>query len=236
MTTLRNDVSVIVPTLCEADNLPILVPRIAAALAAAGLSGEIIIVDDDSPDGTEAACNELAQRFPVRLLVRKGERGLAGAVLHGMRHAFGAVLVVMDADLSHPPEAIPALVDALGCGAADFAIGSRYIRGGRTDAGWGVFRRLMSRVATTLARPLARARDPLAGFFAIRRATVARCSPLDPVGFKIGLELMVKCGCRQIKEIPITFHDRHKGTSKLTVREQVNYLRHLARLYAYRWG
>src|SRR5438270_2504382 len=135
------DVSVIVPTYCEAENLPLLVPRIVAACPAA----EILIVDDDSPDATAAVCAQLA----VRLLVRKGERGLAGAVLHGMRHALGDVFVVMDADLSHPPEAIPALVDAIRTG-ADFAIGSRYVRGGRTDAGWGTWRRLTSRVATLL--------------------------------------------------------------------------------------
>lgn len=231
MSTSRPDVSVIVPTYCEAENLPVLVPCIAAVLAAARLSSEILIVDDDSPDATIAVCADL----PVRVLVRKGERGLASAVLHGMRHAQGDVIVVMDADLSHPPEAIPALVDAIRDG-ADFAIGSRYVSGGRTDAHWGMRRRLLSRIATLLARPLTTARDPLAGFFAIGRATAARGAPLDPVGFKIGLELMVKCGCRRIREIPIAFRDRHKGASKLTVREKANYLRQLARLYRYQWG
>ena len=222
MNPSRPDVSVIVPTYCEAENLPLLVPRIAAACPAA----EILIVDDDSPDATAAVCAEL----PVRLLVRKGERGLASAVLYGMHHAQGDVRVVMDADLSHPPEAIPALVDAIRAG-ADFAIGSRYVRGGRTDADWSRWRRLMSRVATLLARPLTPARDPLAGYFAIPRGTFANGGPFDPVGFKIGLELMVKCDCRRVREVPITFRDRHKGVSKLTGREVVNYLRHLARLY-----
>jgi dolichol-phosphate mannosyltransferase len=223
MSPARPDVSVIVPTYCEADNVPLLVPRIAAACPGA----EILIVDDDSPDATVAVCAGL----PVRLLVRKGERGLASAVLHGMRQARGDVFVVMDADLSHPPETIPALVDAIR-GGADFAIGSRYVYGGRTDAGW--WRRLTSRVATALARPLTTARDPLAGFFAIGRETFARGGPFDPVGFKIGLELMVKCGCRRVREVPIAFRDRHKGASKLTLREDVNYLRHLARLYRFR--
>ncbi len=169
MNPSRPDVSVIVPTYCEADNLPILVPRIAAACPGA----EILIVDDDSPDATVAACGELAERYPLRLLVRKPERGLASAVLHGMRHAQGDVFVVMDADLSHPPETIPALVDAIRSG-ADFAIGSRYAPGGGTDASWGMGRRLISKLATLLARPLTPARDPLAGFFAIRRTTFAR--------------------------------------------------------------
>jgi dolichol-phosphate mannosyltransferase len=228
------EVSVIVPAYCEADNLPLLVPRISAALAATGLTGEILIVDDASPDATAEVCNRLAESFPLRLLVRHGERGLASAVLHGLRAAQGAILVVMDADLSHPPEAIPALVEAIHSGEADFAIGSRYVRGGKTDPAWGTWRRLNSRIATLLARPLTRARDPLAGFFALRRATFAAGGPFDPVGFKIGLELMVKCDCRRIAEVPITFHDRQRGASKLTWHRRIDYLRHLVRLYRYR--
>ncbi len=227
------DVSVIVPTYCEGDNLPNLIPRIAAALGQAGLRGEIVIVDDDSPDDTAPACKELALQHNIRLLVRKGERGLAGAVLAGMGQARGRTLVVMDADLSHPPAAIPDLVVALDAG-ADFAIGSRYVAGGATDASWGILRRLNSKVATLLARPLVAARDPLAGFFALRRDTFVNGDPVEPLGFKIGLELMVKCGCRHIKEIPITFCDRRHGSSKLTLRVQLHYLRHLLRLYAYR--
>jgi dolichol-phosphate mannosyltransferase len=230
------DVSVIVPTYCEGTNLPLLIPRIAAAFAAAGLHGEIVVVDDDSPDDTVAVCQELARQYPLRLLVRKQVRGLAGAVLHGMRQAQGTVLVAMDADLSHPPERIPALVEAVRSGAADFAIGSRYVAGGRTEASWGLGRWLNSRIATLLARPLTAARDPLAGFFALRRATFLAGAPFDPVGFKIGLELLVKCGCRQVKEVPITFHDRQRGRSKLSFQERINYLRHLGRLYAFRLG
>jgi dolichol-phosphate mannosyltransferase len=210
------------------------VPRVVAALEQAGLRGEILIVDDDSPDDTEPACKELALSYPVRLVIRKGERGLAGAVLHGLRLADSPVLVVMDADLSHPPESIPALVDSIRSGAADFAIGSRYVAGGSTSRDWGLLRRLNSRVATLLARPLTSAADPLAGFFALRRATFDGSAALDPVGFKIGLELLVKCACRRVKEVPIAFHERQHGRSKLSVREQLAFLRHLARLYAYR--
>jgi dolichol-phosphate mannosyltransferase len=154
-----------------------------------------------------------------------------------MRAAQGDVLVVMDADLSHPPEKIPDLVAAIRSGAADFAIGSRYIAGGGLGAEWGFFRWLNSRCATLLARPLTSVRDPLAGFFAMSRATFAAGAPFDPIGFKIGLELIVKCGCRRIEETPITFEARHAGHSKMTFREQLNYLRHLRRLYYYKlWG
>lgn len=229
------DVCVIIPTLQEAENLQVLIPRVAGVLADAGLQGEILIVDDDSRDGTVELCQRMAAEYPVQLLVRERERGLSSAVLHGMRHARGGVLVVMDADLSHPPEKIPELVEALDNEDADFAIGSRYVRGGRTDENWGVLRWLNSKIATILARPLTSARDPMAGFLAIRRATFLRADALNPIGYKIGLELMVKCGCRNVKEIPIHFRDRRHGKSKLNFRERLNYLIHLVRLFDYRF-
>jgi dolichol-phosphate mannosyltransferase len=168
--------------------------------------------------------------------VRKNERGLSSAVIAGMGLAKGNVLVVMDADLSHPPEMISALVAALDDQAVDFVIGSRYVSGGGTDEDWGLFRYLNSKVATWLARPLTSAKDPMAGFFAIRKPTFERAfEELNPVGYKIGLELIVKGGCRQIAEVPIQFHDRVHGESKLSFREQLNYVRHLKRLYEYRF-
>ena len=233
----RPDVSVVVPTYREAENLPELIARLAAAADAAGLSWEALIVDDDSRDGTEAVCERLAKTHPVRLILRKNERGLATAAVRGLSEGRGAVLCVMDADLSHPPEALPDLVAAVagadGRGGADFAIGSRYVPGGRIDAGWGRFRQLNSKVATRLARGLTDAADPLAGFFALRRETFAACGPLDPVGYKIGLELLVKCGARTVREVPITFRDRTRGSSKLTLGQQLAYLRHLGKLYAF---
>jgi dolichol-phosphate mannosyltransferase len=230
------EVSVIVPTYREAENLPVLVPKISDALERAGLTGEILIVDDNSPDDTEPCCRELALSYPLRLLIRREERGLSSAVVHGLRQARGRVLVVMDADLSHPPEKVPDLVGAVESGQGDFVIGSRYVAGGSTEEGWGVYRWLNSKVATLLAWPLASARDPLAGFFALNRTTFESANRLDPVGYKIGLELMVKCRCRKVKEVPIAFGNRLHGASKLSLKEQVNYLRHLKRLYEYRLG
>src|SRR5947209_17567761 len=110
MSTIHDcEVSVIIPTYLEARNLPVLVPRVAAALDQAGLRREILIIDDNSPDDTEAVCKELARTYPVRLVIRRDERGLSSAVLHAMRQASGDVLLVMDADLSHPPEKVPDL-------------------------------------------------------------------------------------------------------------------------------
>ncbi len=229
------DLSVIIPTFREVENLPILIPRLTEALTAAGLNAEILVIDDDSQDGTEMLCKELALQYPVRLIIRTSERGLASAVVLGLKEARGEVLAVMDADLSHPPEKVPDLVRALRLGGADFVIGSRYILGGRTDEKWGWFRWLNSKVATLLARPLTLARDPMAGFFALSRASYQKAADrLDPIGYKIGLELIVKSGCRNIAEVPIEFCDRTKGTSKLNFRQQLDYLRHLARLYLFR--
>jgi dolichol-phosphate mannosyltransferase len=228
--------SIVIPTFREAENLGMLVPRVFECLADAAISGELIIVDDDSGDGTADLCDRLRRRYRVRLLTRKSERGLSTAVIHGMNHARGEVIVVMDADLSHPPEKIPELLHELASQHADFVIGSRYVKGGQVDQHWGLFRWLNSAVATALARPLTSAKDPMAGFFAIRRATFEAAAPLDPIGYKIGLELIVKCRCKQVVEVPIEFRDRVRGESKLSLRQQIDYLRHLKRLYDFRFG
>lgn len=230
------DVSIIIPTYCEAENLPVLIPRLHHALCQAHLVGEILIVDDNSPDDTPGVCERLSKDCSLTLLVRRNERGLSSAVIHGMEHATGHILLVMDADLSHPPERVPDLVAALNDPAVDFVIGSRYTPGGSTDDRWGLFRWLNSRVATLLARPFTSARDPMAGFFALRRETFNNADRLDPIGYKIGLELLVKCHCSNIREVPIAFNDRLHGTTKLTMHEQVNYLRHLKRLFEYKTG
>jgi dolichol-phosphate mannosyltransferase len=229
------EVSVVVPTYHEVENIPLLVPRVDQALRSAGLLGEIIIVDDNSCDGSEEVVARLAQEGrPVRIIVRTTERGLSTAVLRGFDESAGRYLACMDADLSHPPEALPAMIELLRGGDVDFVIGSRYCPGGSTDAAWGVFRWLNSRVAMMLAWPLTQAYDPMSGYFAMPREAYRRASGLNPIGYKIALELMIKCRCRRILEVPIHFADRRLGTSKLSVREQLNYLRHLRRLYAYR--
>lgn len=230
-------VSIVIPAYREAENLPVIIPRLNEALSCAGLAAEIIVVDDYSGDGTTEVCGELSQQYPVRLETRHRERGLSSAVLHGLRAARGDVLIVMDADLSHPPEKVPELVEALDEADVDFVIGSRYVRGGGTDEDWGVARWLNSKVATWMARPFTRAADPMAGFFALRRTSFHRaddCHDLNPIGYKIGLELIVKCGCQRVQEVPIHFSNRLHGKSKLSLREQLNYVRHLGRLAEYK--
>jgi dolichol-phosphate mannosyltransferase len=228
-------VSVIVPTVHEAENLPMLVPRITAALGS--LPHEIIIVDDNSNDGTDQVVASLNdQGHAIRLIVRTDQRGLSSAVLRGFFEAKGGVLFCMDADLSHPPETLPRIIATLETDGAEFVIGSRYVEGGTTDGEWSWLRKLNSKVATLMARPFCRVSDPLAGYFALPRAVFERAQALNPVGYKIGLELIVKCGCTHIAELPIHFNDRRFGQSKLSLREQINYLRHLKRLADFRFG
>ena len=227
-------VSVVVPTYREAENLPHLVDRLAAVARDVGLRLDLAIVDDDSRDGTA----ELVRARPedwVRLVVRTEDRGLSQAVLEGLGQAKGDVLVCMDADLSHPPETIPRMLEKLGEG-ADFVIGSRYTEGGSTADDWGFLRWANSRVATWLARPLTHVSDPMSGFFALRRSTFEAGRAFNPVGYKIGLELVVKCRCERVVEVPIHFADRRFGESKLTLAQQLLYLQHLWRLYTFKFG
>ncbi|MEA2708147.1 MAG: dolichol-phosphate mannosyltransferase [Phycisphaerales bacterium] len=224
-------ISLVIPALNEAPNLPPLLEQIAAALA--GRDYEVIVVDDNSRDDTKVVCAKLAQRYPLRLIVRERPmNGLSGAVLHGIADAKGEYLVVMDADLQHPPAKIPELLAPLERGEADFVIGSRYIAGGTTGENWGFFRRINSRVAMFLARPFAgRTADPMSGFFALKRSTFDRAQRLTPLGYKIALELMCKSRVQNVREIPIHFAERTRGESKLTLKEQFRYLEHLSRLY-----
>jgi dolichol-phosphate mannosyltransferase len=227
------DVSIIVPALNEALNLPALFSRIDAAMA--GRSYEIILVDDDSQDETRETCRILVDKLPIRLIVRtRPVGGLSGAVLHGMAVARGEFLVVMDADLQHPPETIPQLVAAIESGDSDFAIGSRYVDGGSTKQGWGFFRKLNSRAATALSRPISGGvRDPMSGFFALRASAYRRADRLTPLGYKIALELMCKCRVERVCEVPIEFGNRIEGESKLSIKQQFSFARHLARLYSF---
>ncbi|MFP4500957.1 MAG: glycosyltransferase [Candidatus Hydrogenedentota bacterium] len=229
----RPAVSIIVPAYREAENIAPLVARIAAVRDAHGLDIEVVIVDDNSRDGTEEAVAGIGCDW-VRLVVRTKERGLSSAVLAGYREARGDVFIVMDADLSHPPEKIPEMLAVIEDG-ADFVLGSRYVAGGSTDEEWGVFRAINSRVATLLARPFTRIKDPMSGFFAIRRETWENAGPLNPIGYKIGLEILVKCCCQDAREIPIHFSQRLHGESKLSLTEQLRYLQHLRRLAMYKY-
>jgi dolichol-phosphate mannosyltransferase len=220
--------SIVVPTLNEVENIDELLRQITA-LRGETPPFEVIIVDDDSSDGTAERARAWAPRLPVRVVVRRGERGLAGAVIAGAREARADVVVVMDADLSHPVSAIPALARAVLSGAAGLAIGSRHVAGGAIR-GWPLRRRITSRVASALAWPISAASDPMSGYFATRRADLLALGSA-PAGFKILLELLARGGSGlRVVEVPIEFVDRTRGESKLGVTEIGQYLRRLVAL------
>lgn len=224
-------VSIIIPTLREAVNIPVLASEISSALKDVIPFWELIIVDDNSGDGTVEVCKRLRlQGIPLKLEVRKNERGLATAVLKGFAQARAPVFVVMDADLSHPPDTIPVFYQSIQEG-ADFAIGSRYMAGGGTDDKWTVYRYANSKIASLLAKPLVSVSDPMSGFFALPRSLLGQCERLTPIGYKIGLEIIVKCNPQKIVEIPIRFRTRLRGDSKLSIKQQFLYLRHVFSLY-----
>lgn len=206
-------VSVIVPTINEVDNVEVLVQRLTES---GMVFDEIIFVDDGSTDGTRESILALKSNTRVRLIERREAKlGLAGAVIAGAQAAHGNLLVLMDADLSHPPAMVPQLVEPLAAGRADMVIGSRYIRGGSTP-GWPLWRKVMSRAAAAMSYPLAGVHDSMCGFFAIRRSVfLERASRAH--GFKIAFEVLVHRGPKiRVLEIPITFRDRARGVSKMS--------------------
>jgi len=207
-------ISLIIPTLNEVENIEPLLARIRRCDPA---PDEIVFVDDGSTDGTRERIRSLAVSAPVRLIERATPRlGLSGAVIAGARSARGDILIVMDADLSHPPERIADLLRPVSAGVADMVIGSRYVRGGSTP-GWPVWRRVLSRVAAALAYPLTGVHDSMCGFFAIRRTLLLELTP-HATGFKIAFEAIVGGGRNlHVLEIPIIFRDRARGTSKMSL-------------------
>jgi dolichol-phosphate mannosyltransferase len=227
-------VTVILPTYEEAANLPRVVPAALDALAAAGVAAEVLVVDDDSPDGTAEVARELGRERRVRAHVRTGERGLSSAVIAGFSLSEAPVCVVMDADGSHPADALPAMVRPVLDDRADVVVGSRHVPGGGAE-GWPLKRRVISRGAGLLARGLSPMTDPTTGFMAVR-TELAQGLPLDGLGFKIVLETVVRGWPLRLEEVPIVFTDRIAGESKLSGGVTVSYLQHLARLYRHRLG
>ena len=223
-----NSISIIIPTRNERDNIVPLLERITTAVSALAHDTEIVFVDDGSTDGTRAAINGYKGLLPVRLICRDDETGLASAVCAGARAAAGDLLVVMDADLSHPPEVIPDLLQPLLDGSRDMVVGSRYIPGGSTPE-WPWTRKAASRLATLPARLFTAIHDPLAGFFSIRRDFLLAVR--QPVtGFKIALQILATSPDLRAAEVPITFIDRTQGISKMNSAVVVEYLKQLAAL------
>jgi dolichol-phosphate mannosyltransferase len=220
--------SIVVPTYNERDRLVDLVEAIFAANAAEGVDGELVIVDDNSPDGTGALADGLARRHRITVVHRSRKLGLGTAVVQGFAAASAPVVGVIDADLSHPPDMLPRMLAVMQSTSADLVIGSRYIPGGGTR-GWPLGRLLMSRAACMMARRLTPIRDPTSGFFLIRR-DLAQDVRISAGGFKICLELLVRGQPATIVEVPYVFEGRAAGQSKMNVQEALGYLDQLREL------
>src|SRR5437016_5029662 len=209
-----SSVSIVIPTLNEEENID---PLISQITACAVPFLEILFVDDHSTDNTRAKIHDLARTQPIRLIEQDGaDLGLAGAIMSGARAAEGEILLVMDADLSHPPDRINDLLAPLFTDAADLVVGSRYVKGGSTP-GWPIWRRMVSRAGAALAYPLTGLHDSMCGFFAISRSRLLELAP-ETSGFKIVFETMVRAGgALRVREIPITFRERIRGRSKMSL-------------------
>lgn len=228
---VRSMVSVISPTYNEAENLFSLIERLADVMG--DRKYEVIIVDDNSQDGTIEIVNSLSTVYPVKLLCRPEKLGLASAILTGFRFARGNILGVIDADLQHPPRYILNFVDALEHEDCDLVIGSRYVTGGGIES-WSTKRALISKLAVLLAKPLVRdINDPMSGFIFLKRKVLEGVE-FAPSGFKLGLEILVKGNYKNVKEIPYVFNNRKNGKSKLNKKEIQSYLLLLKNLYAYK--
>jgi dolichol-phosphate mannosyltransferase len=226
--------SLVLPTYNETGNLPRLIPRLTSVLDRVGAPFEIIVVDDDSPDGTWALAGEMALADPrLRVIRRRGERGLATAVVAGWRGARGEILGVMDADLQYPPEGLPGLLDAIAEDGVDVVVASRYAPDACLGP-WALRREIASRGSILLAqwalpRTLGQIEDPNSGYFLIRRRVIDNVD-LRPIGFKILIEVLARGRWQRIVELPHAYEGRTEGTSKLGSRQTAEFLVHLARL------
>ncbi len=223
---MNETISLIIPTYNERDNITPLLKRLERALA--GYNYEVVFIDDNSADGTAEVATSLADKYPVKVIVRKDKRGLASAVVDGLSHVSGKIIAVMDADLQHPPEVLPDLLKEMEKG-ADIVIASRYVKGGSCP-GWSLSRKLNSRGAIFLAHLLLpatrRVNDPMSGFFMFNKEAVAGAK-LEPLGYKILLEILMQGRFKRVAEVPFTFGIRGRGESKLSAGQQVAYLRHI---------
>lgn len=234
----KESLALVLPTLGEAENIGDLLNEIRLVLDPLSIPYEILVVDDDSPDETGAIVSAIAHQDPrVRLLVRKGERGLSGAILHGWNHTDATILGVMDADRQHPVELLSELLHAIqdNC---DLVIGSRYTQGGELGK-WNLARKFLSAAAVWATWPLQRphiwAKDPMSGFFMVRRRCIAQIA-FQKTGFKLLLEILVRGQIDSIKEVPIVFGLRNRGESKANYKVGWEYARLLAKLYAKKIG
>ncbi|MDF2940137.1 MAG: hypothetical protein K0R66_779 [Gammaproteobacteria bacterium] len=225
------DLSIIIPTFNERENVRFISQRIKTALGHLAISYEIWFIDD-SKDDTPEVLKQLSEADPcIHYVHRDKGRGLGTAVVEGFSKANGQYLIVMDADLQHPPELLPSMIEKLKQG-SEIVIPSRFVQGG-SDGGLNAFRKLVSwtarmigQIALKRLRPIS---DCTGGYFGIDKKVIEQAK-LDPIGWKILMEVLVKGRYSKVAEIPYEFVDRNAGESKMSLKEQWNYLKHIGKL------
>ncbi len=232
-TDFKNDVTVVIPTYNEGRSIVELINRITESFKESKVKLEIIVVDDNSPDGTAEKARSVETNCDLKVLVREKERGLATAVAYGFRHASGRYLSVIDGDLQHPPDIIYRLLKSAQEQSAEMAVASRKAAGGGT-ANWEPHRVLISETATFIAKfllpiSLFKIGDATTGCFLFKNGCV-ELSRLSPIGFKIFLEVLVKGNFSKTIEVAYTFNQRSLGESKMTFRENLLFIVHILKL------
>jgi dolichol-phosphate mannosyltransferase len=221
------ELTVVLPTYNERDNLPVVIEALREALQ--GLSWEVIVVDDDSPDGTGEAARALAERDTrIRVIRRIGRRGLSGACLEGFLASSSRFVAVMDADLQHDEALLPRMLEIMRSGEADLVVASRKVEGGDVGLGLSAIRKAGSSLANSLAKRILKVdlSDPMSGFFMVRRESIDDLAPrLSNQGFKVLLDIVASGkGTLRIRELPFVFRQRRHGESKLDTLVTFDYL------------
>ncbi len=219
LTSRKKSLSIVIPTYNESKNIVKILDSLRLALTRE-MNAEIIVVDDNSPDGTSNTVEEYVKNsknssYSIQIIRREDKRGLSSAIVTGIEHAKGDAVVVMDSDLSHPPQTIPQMVEELQNSDCDIVVASRYVKGGSVS-GWPFKRKLISKGATKIAQHGLgiKIKDPMSGFFAFKRHIVNNIK-FDAIGYKILLEILVKARGAKVKEIPLQFGQRESGASKI---------------------
>lgn len=235
MTKTNNNhtISIIVPTYNEKETIISFLEKVTDQISKNNFNAGIIVVDDGSPDGTAELINNFSKtNSNVALLNRREKKGLASACVYGFSHTDSPILGVMDADLSHAPGALPYLLNPLLLNMCDIAVGSRYVPGGRI-LNWPFSRYMQSKLACVVGSLLTSIKDVTSGFFFFKREVIEGVQ-LDPLGFKICLEILVKGNYQTAMEVPYTFCDRISGKSKMGLKQITEYGKQLQRLYHYK--
>lgn len=238
LSSRSRSLSVIIPTYNESQNITRMLDIVSSCLPPEA-NAEIVVVDDNSPDGTGKIADEYARKSrdnggcEIKIINRKDEKGLSSAILAGIRASSGESVVVMDSDFSHPPETITKMIEEMKKSDCDIVVASRYVKGG-SITGWPFKRKLISKGATKIAQQSLgiKIKDPMSGFFAFRRHIVRNIN-FDAIGYKILLEILVKARGAKVREIPYNFTDRREGTSKLDAAVIFDYTKSVWKLYRY---